>query len=99
MTQQRLRRVSDTGDPAWDRLKTGDTYKIYRDPTQRWNPFRFRYTVARPEGGVLAVAASLWGARYAVRREIKRLDGGKKRYFWERPLVDEIPASSKGGSR
>ena len=80
-------------DRAWEHLKTSPTYKIYRAPDGWWDPFP--YTVARPDGSVLTCTATIWGARWAIRRAIRKGDR-KKVSFWGRSLVEEI---DPGGDR
>lgn len=69
-------------DSAWAKLHDGETYKVYREPGFSM----FRYTVVSPKGTVLTSACTRWGARWAIRRAMRR----RVAPWWEQPVVEEI---------
>lgn len=69
-------------DAAWEKLHDGKTFKVYRD-----GDFLLRYTVADPEGRVVACTSTLWGARRVIRRAVRR---ARKAEWWNAPIVAEV---------
>lgn len=76
-------------DTRWE-IHQNDNYKIYRSS---WDWF-FKYTVCGPRGEIVDCTCTLWGARRAIKRHIKKY-GGRRPKHWEGELVAQYPKEGR----
>lgn len=72
-------------DDATDRLYDGKSYKVYRNG-------RFDFTVTAPSGRIVACRLTIWGARRAIRRHMRRETRGG---WWDAPIVVEVDVNGE----
>lgn len=70
---------------GWALMHDGLSYKVFKARPRLRSVFPF--TVTRPDGSILTVATTRWGARWAIRRDITRKP---QRKWWDGPIVDEV---------
>jgi hypothetical protein len=72
---------------GWQKLNDGETYKVYRDVNGFLDWLICRYTVAAPNGEVVACCSTRWGARRAIRKHQRK----QPLKWWDKPIVEEVP--------